>query len=187
MQLRIYKISHPITKLISNNLLNKNVSGAHNELYYRYLGFLILYEMFRKNLKIKNLHIKTVKGINILNVIDNTFKYIILTNIIETYSIINEIKLVLPNITIIHVEYENFNNLNDRMRELNHNYRNANIFIIEKKTESDKITYIIDYLKKEKNVSLDNINIGNILSDSIALEKIGQKYPEIKIYTTQII
>lgn len=186
MKLKIYQISHPIIKLISSNILSSNTNEIQNEFYYKYIGFLIIYEMLRKNLKIKNIYIKNVTGVDVLQVIDRKVKYVILTNLIETYGIINEIKVVLPDIKILHIEYKDFNLLSHKMSNLNQNYKNTKIFIMEKKTENDKVTYVIDYLKKENNISLENINIGNILSSSVALEKIGRKYPDIKIYTTTI-
>ena len=118
MQLKIFQISHPIIKLLANNIISNKNNEAQNELYYRHIGFLILYEMLRKNLIIKNLYIKRIKGIDVLDVIDDTIKYIILTNILETYSIITEIKLLLPNIKVLHIEYKDLSILSTQMKKI---------------------------------------------------------------------
>nr|ARW65075.1 uracil phosphoribosyltransferase [Polysiphonia sertularioides] len=187
MQLKIYQISHPIVQIISNNIENNTTDKVRDEIYYRSIGFLVLYEMFRKSLVIKNLYIKNIEDLKILNVVDKNVKYVILTNLLENQCLISEVKLILPEIEIAHIEYEDPDNVLKQMKDLNQKYNNTKIFIVEKTTKDDRITYIIDYLRKKEYVSVSNISLGNIISNSTALEQIGRKYPEINVYTTKVL
>nr|YP_009122303.1 uracil phosphoribosyltransferase [Vertebrata lanosa]AJH66061.1 uracil phosphoribosyltransferase [Vertebrata lanosa] len=186
MQLRIYQISHPLVKLVVTRITMQNISKTDIECYYRYIGFLIMYEIMRKYIEVKNLHIQLINKVKNLHVIDKQKQYLILTNTSKTYHMITDIKSLMPNIEIAHVSYDNINTIKDCIQNLNINPKNINIFIIEKTTEDEKIIKLIDYLKNIKEISICNINIANVLSNSIILTKIGEKYPKLKVYTAKI-
>nr|YP_009395689.1 uracil phosphoribosyltransferase [Vertebrata isogona]ARW64553.1 uracil phosphoribosyltransferase [Vertebrata isogona] len=186
MQLKIYQISHPLIKIILNSITTDSVSRTEKEYYYRYMGFLIIYETIRKYVEIKNLQIQLINEVKDLNVINKKKKYLILTNTSDTYHMITDIKSLMPNLNIAHVNYDNISTIKNCIQNLNLNQHNTNIFILEKITENEKIIDLIDYLKNIKKVSINNINITNILSHSIILTKIGEKHPKLKVYTTKI-
>nr|YP_009396705.1 uracil phosphoribosyltransferase [Vertebrata australis]ARW65891.1 uracil phosphoribosyltransferase [Vertebrata australis] len=186
MKLKIYQISHPLIKLILTRIKTQNISRIDVEYYYRYIGFLIIYEVMRKYIETKNLHIKLIDGVKNLYVLDRQKQYLILTNTSETYHMITDIKSLIPNIKIAHISYDNINIMQSSIQKLSINPQNTNIFIIEKTTENEKIIDLIDYLKNIKKISISNINIANILSNSIILTKISEKHPELKVYTTKI-
>nr|YP_009394654.1 uracil phosphoribosyltransferase [Vertebrata thuyoides]ARW63216.1 uracil phosphoribosyltransferase [Vertebrata thuyoides] len=186
MQLKIYQISHPLIKLIITRMKSQYISRIDIEHYYRYLGFLILYEIMRQYLEIRSLHIQLINKVKSIDVINQQKEYLVLTNTSETYHMITDIKSLIPNIKIAHVNYNNTNIMTECIQNLNINSGHTSIFIIEKNTENEKIIDLIDYLKNIKKISIHDISIANILSNSIILTKIGKKYPKLKVYTTKI-
>nr|YP_009394445.1 uracil phosphoribosyltransferase [Leptosiphonia brodiei]ARW63007.1 uracil phosphoribosyltransferase [Leptosiphonia brodiei] len=186
MKLKIYKISHPLIKLMLTRMETEYLSAIDKKYYERYIGFFVIYEILRKYMIIKNLHIQLLEGSKKIETIDIRTKYIILTNLSDTYSMISEIKFITSNVHIIHTEYEDINKIKNYLERIGKIDNNSYIFIIEKTTKNYKIINLIDYLKNTSHIALSKISIGNILSDSTILKKIGEQYPELKVYTTQI-
>nr|YP_009399609.1 uracil phosphoribosyltransferase [Dictyomenia sonderi]ARW69215.1 uracil phosphoribosyltransferase [Dictyomenia sonderi] len=182
MKLSIYKISHPIIKILLDDL-NPN----KKEQNYRYIGFLFIYEIFRKYIEINNIYIKQVKDIKHINVINNNKQYLILTNISNTYDIINDIKAILPQIKIVHVNYKSIKTIEESLKHLKIDSEISKILIIEKITNNNTIINLIEYLKKKKNLRSQDINIGCIISKEETLHNMGNHYPELTVYTTKII
>nr|YP_009395890.1 uracil phosphoribosyltransferase [Herposiphonia versicolor]ARW64870.1 uracil phosphoribosyltransferase [Herposiphonia versicolor] len=182
MTLNIYEISHPIVKVITSKM-NEN----HIEYNYKYIGLLLFYEIFRKNIETNKIYIKYIKRIKNFNVIKKNNQYIMLTNMSYTFDMISEIKIILPDIKIIHTDYKNKNNINESLRNIKIDLKNSKIFIIEKITDNDQILELIHYLNKEKKIENKNIKIGCIISKKNVLKKIGNEYSELQLYTTKII
>ncbi len=182
MTLKIYKLSHPILKTI----LSHTSSQIHNY-NYRYIGLLLLYEIFRQNIITKKIYIKHIKSIKIIDVIHEDKKYLILTNISETYDMISDINQLIPKVQVIHTEYKNRNSIQNSLNNLKIDSRKSEIFIIEKITKNEYIIDLINYLTNEKKINTRNIKIGSIISNENTLEKIGNEYSELKLYTTKIL
>lgn len=183
MKLQIYKISHPLIKIMLAQMEIEYLSKIDKKYYERYIGFLVIYEILRKYMTTQILHIKLLNGSKKIETVDIKKKYIILTNISDTYSMINDIEYITSNIQIIHTEYEENNKIKNYINKIS---QNSYIFIIEKNTKNYKIINLIEYLRKINHIKLKNISIGNIFSDSKTLKMLGEKYPEIKVYTTKI-
>nr|YP_010619566.1 hypothetical protein orf182 [Xiphosiphonia pinnulata]WAX03579.1 hypothetical protein orf182 [Xiphosiphonia pinnulata] len=182
MKLNIYKISHPIIKTLLSHLhLNKK------EQHYKYIGFLLIYEIFRKYIEINKIYIKQINNIKLIDVINKNKKYLILTDISNTYDIINNIKEILPEVHIIHVDYQDTYKIEESLKNLKIDINISKILIVEKIINNDTIINLIKYLKKKKNLHSKDINIGCIISNEETLNKMGNHYPELKVYTTKII
>nr|YP_010619954.1 hypothetical protein orf186 [Symphyocladia marchantioides]WAX03967.1 hypothetical protein orf186 [Symphyocladia marchantioides] len=182
MKLNIYKISHPIIKTLLAKLnLNKK------EQHYKYIGFLFIYEIFRKYIEINKIYIKQIKNIKLIHVLNKDKRYFILTNISNTYDIINDIKEILPEINIVNVNYDNTEKIEGSLKNLNIDVKISKILIIEKVINNDKTINLIRYLKEKKNLHNKDINIGCIISKEETLNKMGNYCQELKVYTTTII
>nr|YP_009392156.1 uracil phosphoribosyltransferase [Periphykon beckeri]ARW60504.1 uracil phosphoribosyltransferase [Periphykon beckeri] len=182
MKLNIYHITHPLIKILLNN--NNNNIKENN---YKYIGFLLIYEIFRKYISIHTIYIKQVRGIKCCHVMNKAKKHFILTNLSNTYNIMYDINTILPEIKIIHVNYSNRETIKSSIEELKINFEQSKILIVEKVTTNNQIINIIEYLINKKNVNSKDINIGCIKSKEEALNHIGHDYPNLRIYTTQII
>nr|YP_010619178.1 hypothetical protein orf186 [Pterosiphonia complanata]WAX03191.1 hypothetical protein orf186 [Pterosiphonia complanata] len=182
MKLNIYNISHPVIKILLANL-NQN----QEEQNYKYIGFLFIYEIFRKYIEIKKIYIKEIKNVNSVNLINKNTKHFILTDISNNYDIINDIKTILPEIQIIHVNYQSTETTEKSLKHLTINLKRSKILIIEKITNNNTIINLLKYLKNKKHLHSKDINIGSIISDEETLNNIGSHYPELKVYTTKII
>ena len=185
MQLNIYKISHPIIQLILNDIKNYHNQQQKNH-YYRYIGLLIIYEMFRKYIEIDKIYIKLIKNIKSITVHNHRKKYLILTDISETYDMITDIKIILPIVEIIHINYQNIEELENSIKSLRIQNEDIHVFIVEKVTSNDNVIKLIKYLSYNKNISTSKIAIGCITSYHKTLTEIGRYYPKLKIYTTEI-
>lgn len=186
MQLNIYKISHPIITIISNKI-NKSKCKSNYDFHYRYIGLLIAYEIFRKYIKTKEIYIKKTKDIKNISITEFTNKNLILTNISENYSMITDIKIVLPTIEILDINYNEINKINQSIKNIQTEREKTNIFIIEKYTSNERIIDLINELKNIKSLLINQIIIGSIESNHSILNKLGSCFPEIKVYTTKII
>nr|YP_010618791.1 hypothetical protein orf186 [Rhodomelopsis africana]WAX02804.1 hypothetical protein orf186 [Rhodomelopsis africana] len=182
MKLNIYRISHPVIKILLAHL-NQN-KEKHT---YKYIGFLFIYEIFRKYIEINNIYIKQIKNVKSLHIINKNKRYFILTNISNNYDIINDIKIILPEIQIIHVDYQTTETIEKSLENLKIDLEKSKILIIEKITNNDTIINLVNYLKKKKNLHSKDINIGCIISNEETLNSMGNYYPELKVYTTEII
>nr|YP_010618986.1 hypothetical protein orf186 [Deltalsia parasitica]WAX02999.1 hypothetical protein orf186 [Deltalsia parasitica] len=182
MKLNIYKISHPILKTLIAHLHLNN-----KEQNYKYIGFLFIYEIFRKYIEINKIYIKQVNNIKPIDVINRNKKYFILTNISNTYEMINNIKAILPEVNIINVDYQNTDKIEESLKNLTIDVEMSKILIIEKITTNSTIINLIQYLKRKKKLHSKDINIGCIISNEETLNKMGNDYPELKVYTTTII
>nr|YP_010619371.1 hypothetical protein orf184 [Amplisiphonia pacifica]WAX03384.1 hypothetical protein orf184 [Amplisiphonia pacifica] len=180
MKLNIYKISHPILQTLIDNLNKREQS-------YKHIGFLFIYEIFRKYIEIEKIYIKQVRNIKLIHVINKNKKYFILTNISHTYDMINDIITILPEVHIINVNYQSTNKIEESLKNLRIDVDISKILIIEKITNKDQTIDLIKYLEKKKNLHSKNINIGCIISNEETLNKIGNNYPALKVYTTKII
>nr|YP_009397948.1 uracil phosphoribosyltransferase [Sonderella linearis]ARW67134.1 uracil phosphoribosyltransferase [Sonderella linearis] len=189
MKLNIYKISHPIIKLLKNIELNNEQNMSIYENNYKYIGLFLIYEVFRKYIKTKQVYIKNIKKTDKLYLVTPKIKYYILTDLSITYSMILDIQMILPNIKIIHNNHlvKNKINIKDKIHLNKKNDDNIKFFLLEKTINNDKILKSIKYLNEEINISLDHINIITINCNHEIINKIGNIYPTLRIYTTQII
>nr|WGH12983.1 Uracil phosphoribosyltransferase [Echinothamnion sp.] len=182
MKLNIYNVSHPIIKILSNRI-NENETQQN----CKYIGLLLVYEIFRKYINLKKIYIKQIKSIKYYDIINKNKKYFILTNISQTYDMINEIKIILPQIQIIHIDYSDIKNIEKSIKDLTINVEKDKILIIEKITKNNTVMNLIQYLTKQKNLQSKNIYIGSIISNEETLNEIGSYYPKLTVYTTKII
>lgn len=191
MPLNIYTISHPIIQLLSSLIVNRSKNHHTCENIYRYIGFLFIYETLRKYIKIEKLYIKNMYSIKNFYLIDPKTKYYIFTDLSENYKLITEIKILLPNIEVIHVDYKNNDKINKKTKDYIDNigirHSNINIFIIDEIINNEKIIKLIKSLEIQTKISLQNINLACIACYDEILYKLGIIYPKLKIYTTKII
>lgn len=181
MPLNIYIISHPIIKLLKNSLINNK---NQNEYSYRYIGFLLIYEIVRKYIKITTINIKCVYYTQVRNILNKNEKYYIFTDLVNTYHMITDIKILLPNIKIINFEKTINQSLKEKIERIN---QNNQILIFDINLNKSSTLELITYIQKETDISLKQITLGCINCNNNIVEKFGKIYPKLNIYTTQII
>nr|ARW60707.1 uracil phosphoribosyltransferase [Polysiphonia sp.] len=182
MKLSIYQISHPIIKIVLTKIDYKN-----QEFNYKYIGFLFIYEIFRKCININRIYIKQIKKIKYFDTMNNSEKYFILTNLSYTYDLISDITTILPDINIIQINYNSISNIEHSIKNLKIESTKDKVFILEKITKNENILNLVKYLKHKKKIDTQNINISCIMIYEETLNKIGNQYPELKVYTTKIL
>nr|YP_009944689.1 uracil phosphoribosyltransferase [Osmundea sinicola]QFR99983.1 uracil phosphoribosyltransferase [Osmundea sinicola] len=183
MKLNIYKISHPIIELISNNTIINHNNNNLEPYYYKNFGLLFMYEILRPYIKIETIYLKFIYLTKELKLLNKKQKYLIATNISNNYEIISEIKTLLPNIDILNISYNN----NDNEEKINETSKNTKIFILEKKLNNIKIMNIIQYFTSTREIPIENIAIACVTSEHHILKQLGNICPSIKIYTTKIL
>nr|QCI09059.1 Uracil phosphoribosyltransferase [Inkyuleea mariana] len=191
MQLNIYIISHPIIKILSNTIISSalNTYNKFSSQTHKYIGLLLVYEVLRKWMQIKNLYIKKINYIKEVHIIDSQESYLIITNLLHTYNIITEIKILLPDTELQHIDLNNNKSFTDDYNNIKliNIESTKKIMIIEKFLDNYKIIDLIKYLQVEKNVKIHQIKIISVTCNTKILEKIGQMYPNLNIYTTKLI
>nr|YP_009654469.1 Uracil phosphoribosyltransferase [Pleurostichidium falkenbergii]QCH39756.1 Uracil phosphoribosyltransferase [Pleurostichidium falkenbergii] len=182
MKLNIYQVSHPVVKILSTN-----ISEQKQEYNYKYIGFLLIYEIFRKQVDITQIYIKTIKNVKRFELINQNRKLLILTNISNTYDILGDIKIIMPQLNILHINYDNVQDIENSIHNLKIDNTKIKIFVIEKLIEHSKILNLVKYLNTNKYINIENISIGCVVSTEKILNQIARQYPQLKIYTTKII
>jgi len=189
MKLNIYIISNPISELLSNSIyrIKDNKYSQYSD-KYKYISLFLIYEIFRKYLKIQKVYIKYAYSIKDLYTTYPKKKNFILTNISQTYKMLTDVTNIIPNIEIINIEYNKINELSIIEAEnIINMYHNPNILILEEILNSESTIKLLKYLDKKTSISLEEINIACIGCYHEILNKINNIYPQLKIYTTQII
>lgn len=186
MQLNIYLISHPIIKILSNSITQSNINNKNEQ---KYLSLLIIYEIMRKNLHIKSIYIKqifTLKTIYTLNSLQQNY---IITNLSNTYFFISEITNIIPNFSLINIDYldsEN-NTINKLNKILKNNKIIKKIIIFETMLTNIDTINLITILIENIQIKIEELNIACLGCNNEILNQISQKYPKLNIYTAKII
>ena len=189
MKLNIYKISHPIIQLLSNASSIDNKNNILSKYYCKNLGLFFMYEILRKHIKINTIYIKSLYSTRQLKLINYNEKYLIATDLSNTYEIVSDIKTLLPNIDIMNINYNNLLSNSEVSKSLKEQEqrKNTKIFIVEKELSSINIMNTIKHLILKKEVDIENINIACITSEHSELKQLGNRYPNVKVYTTEIV
>nr|QCI04987.1 hypothetical protein [Callithamnion tetricum] len=186
MKLNIYILSHPIIKIISNYITENN-SKKNIDSYLlqeqKILGFLIFYESMRKWLNIEKLYLQNIKSVQELYIFNPQKSYFLITNFQQTYSMLEYIQQLIPQIKIYHVE-KNINLNNELHNSIN---EKTHIVIFEKFLEENNILNYIYFLNKNCKIMITQMTILCFTCHNKILDKIGQKYPTLNIYTAKII
>lgn len=186
MPLNIYLISHPIIKQLSYEITktedNTEIIKHHN---YKKIGVLLIYETIRTWIKLQNIYIKQIHSIKEICLFNEQESYTIITDLAESYHIISEAIILLPNASLCHISlidkeeiiYNNLNNLITNGKK---------IIFIQQSLNNYFLIQILDYLLLKKHIKISQIKIICILCNNKIIEKIGYKYPNLNIYTTKI-
>nr|YP_009298033.1 uracil phosphoribosyltransferase [Plocamium cartilagineum]AOM67971.1 uracil phosphoribosyltransferase [Plocamium cartilagineum] len=186
MPLNIYLMSHPIIKQLSYQITKKeNNKQIVNHHHYKNIGILLIYETIRQWIELQNIYIKQIHSIKEICLFNEQESYIIITDLSESYHMISEIILLLPNVSLHHIsliekEQVIYNNLNNLITD------DKKIIFIQKSLNNYFLIQILDYLLSKKHVKISQIKIICIICDNKIIEKIGYKYPNLNIYTTKI-
>nr|QCI07377.1 hypothetical protein [Leiomenia cribrosa] len=192
MPLNIYIIAHPIIKKLSNQFINSTHQNPQiqNILNNDPLHILLIYEVTRKWITGYNIYIKNLNHIKPIYRFNKKESYLIITNFMYCGNIINNINKLLPKVCIQHLNLEQYKEKEINDECINHQIinriREKKIIIVENFIEDNSIIKLLHYLITYKNIYIKNINIICITCNSIILENLGSKYPNLKIYTTHI-
>nr|YP_009332614.1 hypothetical protein [Membranoptera weeksiae]AHZ94628.1 hypothetical protein [Membranoptera weeksiae] len=187
MLLNIYLISHPIIKLLSESFIYKGINEAQNNYKYKYISLFLFYEMMRKHLQIKIIYIKRISYVQIFYMLESNKEYYIITNLLNTYNVIGEIKILMPNIKILHINNQT-QSLSQELNDIKYSINKMKkIIILENILYQSSIIELITFLIKEHKIYIENIHIVCIACYNQILDQLGKKYPQLNIYTTQII
>lgn len=187
MKLNIYNISHPIIKILSNTTVANNNNSSLSSYYCKNFGLLFMYEILRKYIKVETIYIQLIDSTKELKLISNSQKYLVATNICNTYEIISDIKTLLPNIDIINISYNNISNEQSINEKTKKPINNAQIFILEKHLNNINVMNTIKYFISIKEIPIKNIAIACITSEHGILKQLGNIYPSMRVYTTKIL
>lgn len=190
MLLNIYLISHPIIKLLSNSLISSNINQENNyyvDYHNKYIGLFLIYETMRKYIDIKSIYVKKIFYFKEIHLLNNKKEYYIITNLLNTSHIIGELKILIPNIKIINIDYSK-NKLNiNIIKQINPSNKNQDIIIFTNILSENWINELINDLTISSNISTKNMHIACIACYHQILEKLGKQYPHLNVYTTKII
>nr|QCI06375.1 hypothetical protein [Dictyurus purpurascens] len=184
MQLNIYIVSHPIIKILSNSIIENNKITNISIYNEKYLGFLLIYELMRKYIKINSIYIKKINYVKKIYIKNHNKQHYIITNLIETYKIIGEITSLLPDIKIININTKQ--NI-QQIENLQNITFNTEIIIFDKILKSSWILQIIRHLIRKRKICIENIQIVCLACYNQILDKLGNEYPKLEIYTAKII
>nr|QCI07176.1 hypothetical protein [Hypnea pannosa] len=191
MPLNIYIISHPIIHTLSTQIiysLQKN--NKINESICNEITFLLIYELLRKWIKVKNIYIKDIDQIKEISIFDPKESYILLTNLEKCYNTINHLKILIPKLSLLHIDTYKDENHNTKIcfhSKQEKNLKNNKIIIVQKILNNNSIINFINELIHQYNIHINSIKIICIVCNKKILENINKKYSNLEIYTSKII
>nr|YP_010903174.1 hypothetical protein P4C74_pgp005 [Hypnea pseudomusciformis]WCH55228.1 hypothetical protein [Hypnea pseudomusciformis]WCH56821.1 hypothetical protein [Hypnea pseudomusciformis] len=191
MPLNIYIISHPIISILSTQIISSlQTNNKINEPIYSEINFLLIYELLRKWIKVKNIYIKDINKMKEISMFNPKESYILFTNIEKYYNIINHLKILMPKLSLRHIDIDKNNNDYTKIyfNSKNRKYpQNNKIIIVQKILNNDAIIHFINQLINEYKIHINSIKIICIACHKKVLEAINTKYSNLDIYTTKII
>ena len=188
MKLNIYVISHPIIQIFNNHITQNQYNNSKNisdNIYHSKIMMFLIYELFRKTILIQNIYINKLDTIKHFAKMNSMQRNFVFTNIIENFDMMNEISTTFPQTEIQHYD---INNTNILININKYNFNNiANIIIVEKFLDKYDIIKFLEHLINHINIEEKQIIIACITCNNQIIERIGEKYQNIRLYTTQII
>lgn len=153
---------------------------------YNQLNLFLIYEVLRKYIQTQNIYVKNLKYTKEICIFYPKESYLFLTDIEDCGSVINNIKIMIPQVNLIHTVF------NNKVKEYVENrivniVNKQNIIIMEKLLNNLSIIQLLDYLITNRKININTIKIICIACTNKILEVISNKYPSLKIYTTKII
>nr|YP_009312988.1 Uracil phosphoribosyltransferase [Helminthora furcellata]SCW21242.1 Uracil phosphoribosyltransferase [Helminthora furcellata]SCW24102.1 Uracil phosphoribosyltransferase [Helminthora furcellata] len=187
MPINIYAVKHPLIFTWINHLIhNKPQQGDTYELIYK-IHLTLIYEACRKTIQHYNLYIKYIDHINQIWLIKNNKIHIFCTDNIST-AISKDILYIIPKTTIHNINLQEKNNNWSISHENNFSHQitaNSQIVIIEEELLANRINSILNYINA-KDLINTTIQICCTHCDSTELDKLGQQYSQLDVYTAYI-
>lgn len=191
MTLNIYIISHPIINTLSSQIIYSiQENNEINESIYNEINFLLIYELLRKWIEVKNIYIKNIDYIQEISMFNPNESYTLFANLEKCYNIIDSLKILIPKLSIIHTYTYKDRNYNAKIyynSNQEKKLKNSKIIIIEKILSNNSIINFVTELVKQYNIHITCIKIICIACHNKILELINKKYSNLEIYTTKII
>ena len=192
MRLNIYLISHPIIQKLATDIKNyivQNKTLRQKYHIFHILNTLLIYEVVRKWIKPYNAYIPSINSIKELYVFDPRESYLILANLVYYSNILLDIYNLLPRTDVQHINLDPLcvKYIDNTCFKSNciDEIKNKKIIIINNFLTTS-IIEILDYLTIEKQISISQVRIICLVCNNTILEKLGERYPLIHIYTTRI-
>nr|YP_010902975.1 hypothetical protein REP59_pgp005 [Hypnea flava]WCH55029.1 hypothetical protein [Hypnea flava] len=191
MTLNIYIISHPIINTLSSQIIYSiKENNKINESIYNEMNFLLIYELLRKWIKVKNIYIKNINYIKEISIFNPSESYTLCANLEKCYNIIDHLKVLIPKLSIIHTYTYTDGNCNTKIyynSKQGKKLKNNKIIIIEQILNNNSIINLVNELINQYNIHITSIKIICIACNNRVLELINKKYSKLEIYTTKII
>nr|YP_010903372.1 hypothetical protein REP76_pgp005 [Hypnea cornuta]WCH55825.1 hypothetical protein [Hypnea cornuta] len=191
MPLNIYIISHPIISILSTQIISSvQINNKINEPIYSEIHFLLIYELLRKWIKVKNIYIKDINEMKEISIFNPKESYILFANMEKYYNIVNHLKILMPKLLLKHIDIYKDNNDYTKIHfnSKHTNYlKNNKIIIVQKILNNNSIIYFVNQLINEYKIHINSIKIICIVCNKKILETINTEYSNLEIYTTKII
>nr|NP_053964.1 hypothetical protein PopuCp169 [Porphyra purpurea]P51354.1 RecName: Full=Uracil phosphoribosyltransferase homolog [Porphyra purpurea]AAC08240.1 ORF198 [Porphyra purpurea] len=177
MQLQINVASHPLIQHWSGILENNNNPGTILRTACSELGKWITYEIMREWLVTETVSIKDNTTISLIS---NHYKYIIVIIMPYGFILAEGARALLPTANIALVSYNNsIDNISDKLDSF------TKILVLDLFLDEIIMTSVLEELIK-KGAILNNIKIACLECGSSQLNKLGQKWSTLEIYTTKV-
>lgn len=190
MSLNVYTIKHPLVLNWVNYLNHNEMTTADKYYIINKIGISLIYEAARKSIKLNTLYLKQLDKIVEVNILPQALNNLIFTDMYLCQILSKDIINILP-LSRIYPISNSSNNHSIFLQKHNVEFSQGryNIIIIKEdinpRTIIDTIEQIIaKYAQQEK---ISNIQICCIRCKTSTLQLLGNRYPNLNIYTTQIL
>lgn len=187
MKLNIHILSHPIIQNLANTIKLQSLSSSIIYQNLRQLGLFITYETTRNWLKIYHLNIKQVQNKKKISIIDPKESYLIIFNHLEQLSLLQEIPILLPQVTLQLINKNDIKLCNQNTIELPAINNYTKVIITCNEVNIEYIENLLYYLNNHNNIQTNLIRLICIKCTTKQLIALSKKYNQLNIYTTQII
>lgn len=186
MSLSVYTVKHPLVMNWTNYLLHNELTISDQFEIINKIGISLIYEATRKTIQINKLYLKEINDVVEVNILPNNINYLVFTDIYFAQILSQNIINLIPNSKVYSISNLN-NNIFLQSQILQNNEHTHSILI---KHDLDQVTIVKEInqiLKKFPHINIKNIQVCCFMCKTSTLQFLGNTYPTLNIYTTQII
>lgn len=187
MSLSVYTIKHPLVTNWTNHLVHNELTISEKFEIINKIGIALTYEATRKSIDIHQLYLKQIDNIVEVNLLPQEVNNLIFTDIFLSQILSKDLIDLIPLSHVYTIaDYTINENIFIENQLLQKDKTKKNIIIIKQEIEKATIINILDQISG-LHTNINKIQLCCLICRTSTLQFLGNRYPNLNIYTTQII
>lgn len=188
MSLSVYTVKHPLVMNWTSYLLHNELTTSDKFDIINKIGISLIYEATRKTTKINNLYLKEIHRIVEVNLLPYPINFFIFIDLHLAPILSKNIIDIIPQSEICTISNEIHESNIFTLPKTSPSNAHAQIILIKYNIDTTKtIQEINQLIALYPNIKLQDIQLCCFMCKTSTLQCLGNTYPSLNIYTTQII